>query len=177
MLVPYFHLCHFFFLLLFIMPPVNSKKRKSLTAAQKKEICLKKANNPFIKQKELAVQYDVSEGMVSDILKEKERWLSIDLNSLQASLRREKKVAFPIIEEALTVCGGRSFLAAGQILYFNRYSGNDCAGCVGDRSVESAVHVLREKPAVKSEERRSCDGQNKQNLPQRAVVHESSKEY
>ena len=103
MLVPYFHLCHFFFLLLFIMPPVNSRKRKSLTAAQKKEICLKKANNPFIKQKELAVQYDVSEGMVSDILKEKERWLSIDLNSLQASLRREKKVTFPIIEEALTV--------------------------------------------------------------------------
>jgi len=103
MFVPHFHLCHFFFLLLFIMPPVNSRKRKSLTAAQKKEICLKKATNPFVKQKELAVMYDVSEGMISDILKEKERWLSIDLNSVQASLKREKKVAFPIIEEALTV--------------------------------------------------------------------------
>lgn len=93
------------------MPPVNSKKqhngtsrkRKSLTAAQKKEICLKKTTTPIIKQKELAVQYEVSEGMISDILKEKERWLSIDSNSLQAGLRREKKVSFPVIEEALTI--------------------------------------------------------------------------
>ena len=45
------------------MPPVNSKKQlnetsrkcKSLTAAQKKEICLKKAITPYIKQKELAI--------------------------------------------------------------------------------------------------------------------------
>jgi hypothetical protein len=93
------------------MPPVNSKKksnetsrkRKSLTAAQKKEICLKKSATPIIKQKELAVQYDVSEGMISDILREKERWLVIDSNSLQAGLRREKKVSFPVIEEALTI--------------------------------------------------------------------------
>src|SRR4051794_36941300 len=89
------------------MPPVNSKKQlnetsrkhKSLTAVQKKEICLKKAITPYIKQKELATQYDVSEGMISDILKERDRWLAIDLNSLQA----RKKVAFPDIEEALTI--------------------------------------------------------------------------
>ena len=93
------------------MLPVNSKKQlnetsrkcKSLTAAQKKEICLKKAITPYIKQKELAIQYDISEGMISDILKERDRWLAIDLNSLQAGLRHEKKVAFPDIEEALTI--------------------------------------------------------------------------
>ena len=112
MFVSYFHSFHFFFpTFFFIMPPVNSKKqpneasrkRKSLTAAQKREICLKKTTTPFIKQKELAIQYDVSEGMISDILKEKDRWLAIDINSLQAGLRREKKVAFPVIEEALTI--------------------------------------------------------------------------
>lgn len=112
MFVSYFHSFHFFFpTSFFIMPPVNSKKqpneasrkRKSLTAAQKREICLKKTTTPFIKQKELAIQYDVSEGMISDILKEKDRWLAIDINSLQAGLRREKKVAFPVIEEALTI--------------------------------------------------------------------------
>jgi len=113
MIVPYFFSFHFFFLpfFFFLMPPVNSKKppnetsrkRKSLTAAQKKEICLKKTATPIIKQKELAVQYGVSEGMISDILREKERWLVIDSNSLQASLRREKKVSFPTIEEALTI--------------------------------------------------------------------------
>lgn len=53
------------------MPKETPKKRKSLTAVQKKEICLKKANSPYLKQKDLAKEYDVSEGMVSDILKEK----------------------------------------------------------------------------------------------------------
>ena len=49
------------------------RKRKSLTLAQKKEICLKKMSTPFLKQKELASEYDVSEGMISDILREKDR--------------------------------------------------------------------------------------------------------
>jgi len=53
-----------------------SRKRKFFTAAQKKEICLKKKSTPFLKQKELANEYDVSEGMISDILREKDRWLS-----------------------------------------------------------------------------------------------------
>ena len=72
------------------MPKVSSKKQKepsneplkkkwkSLTAAQKKEICLKKTSSPVLKQKDLANEYEVSEGMVSDILKEKDRWLAID---------------------------------------------------------------------------------------------------
>ena len=41
--------------------------------------------------------------MVSDILKEKDRWVAIDNDSYQANLKREKKIQFPIIEEALTV--------------------------------------------------------------------------
>ena len=60
------------------MPKVNTKqpnevfkKYKSLTAVQKKEICLKKIFTPFLKQKELANEYDISEGMISDILKTK----------------------------------------------------------------------------------------------------------
>ena len=85
------------------MPKETSKKRKSLTAAQKKEICLKKISTPFLKQKDLAKEYDVSEGMVSDILKEKNWWLAIDNDSYQANLKCEKKIQFPIIEEALTV--------------------------------------------------------------------------
>src|SRR5215470_17843913 len=106
---------HFFYPSSFFkMPkitPVNSRKqlnetprkRKSLTAAQKKEVCLKKLSTPFLKQKELANEYDVSEGMISDILKETDRWLAIDTDSHQAGLRREKKIPFPTIEEALTI--------------------------------------------------------------------------
>lgn len=79
------------------------KKRKSLTAGQKKEVCLKKLASPSLKNKELAQEYDVSEGMVCDILKEKDRWLAIDLNSYQAGLKRDKKAPFINIDEALTI--------------------------------------------------------------------------
>lgn len=79
------------------------KKRKSLTAAQKKEVCLKKLSTPFLKQKDLANEYDVSEGMISDILKAKDHWLAVDTDSYQAGLKRERKIPFPIIEEALTL--------------------------------------------------------------------------
>jgi hypothetical protein len=85
------------------MPKETLRKRKSLTAAQKKEICLKKISTPSLKQKDLAKEYDVSEGMVSDILKEKDRWVAIDDDSYQANLKREKKIQFPIIEEALSI--------------------------------------------------------------------------
>ncbi|RIA88603.1 hypothetical protein C1645_826123 [Glomus cerebriforme] len=68
---------------------------------QKKEICLKKLSTPSLKQKDLAKEYDVSKGMISDILKAKDRWLAIDSDSYQAGLRREKKTPFPIIEEVL----------------------------------------------------------------------------
>ena len=103
-----FHFFHFFyFASLSKMPKTNpissTRKRKSLTAAQKKEICIKKTSTPLLKQKELANEYDVSEGMISDILKEKDRWLAIDIDSFQAGLRREKKIPFPTIEEALTI--------------------------------------------------------------------------
>ena len=50
------------------MPKETSKKRKSLTAAKKKEICSKKISNSSLKQKDLAKEYDVSKGMVSNIL-------------------------------------------------------------------------------------------------------------
>uniref|UniRef100_U9U643 HTH CENPB-type domain-containing protein n=1 Tax=Rhizophagus irregularis (strain DAOM 181602 / DAOM 197198 / MUCL 43194) TaxID=747089 RepID=U9U643_RHIID len=61
------------------------KKRKSLTATQKKEIYLRKISKPFLKQKELANEYEVSEEMISDILKAKDRWLYIDLNNSHQS--------------------------------------------------------------------------------------------
>ena len=101
--------CIYYYFYLFLSFNINNipketlRKRKSLTAAQKKKICLKKISTPSLKQKDIAKEYDVSEGMVSDILKEKDRWLVIDNDSYQASLKHEKKIQFPIIEEALTV--------------------------------------------------------------------------
>ena len=96
-------------------PSGAPRTRKSLTATQKKEICLKKMSTPFLKQKELANEYNVSEGMISDILREKDRWLAIDKDSYQASLKREKKIPFPIIEESLALWIEKA-LQAGLII-------------------------------------------------------------
>src|SRR6266498_1511946 len=41
--------------------------------------------------------------MMCDTMKTKKRWLAVDLNSYQAGLKREKKILFPLIEEALTI--------------------------------------------------------------------------
>ena len=41
--------------------------------------------------------------MICDTLKAKEYWLTVDLNLHQAGLKYEKKVLFPLIEEALTI--------------------------------------------------------------------------
>ncbi len=39
--------------------PETSKKRKSLTAAQKKEVCLKKLAFLFLKNRDLAKEFDI----------------------------------------------------------------------------------------------------------------------
>jgi hypothetical protein len=101
-----------------IMPKVNSKKQlnqptnkqdeplkktKVSYSCTKKKLYLKKISSPFLKQKDLANEYDVSEGMVSNILKEKYSWLSVDTNSYQSNLKHDKKTPFPLVEEALVI--------------------------------------------------------------------------
>ena len=66
----------------------SSKKRNFITAEQKREICLLKRNKPQPKNVELAVKYGISQGQVSDVLKESEKWLNTDPNSYQAKLKR-----------------------------------------------------------------------------------------
>src|SRR4051812_3591130 len=56
--------------------------------------------------------------MISDILKEKDWWLTVDTDSYQAGLRREKKIPFPTIEEALTIWVDNA-LQAGLIITDN----------------------------------------------------------
>ncbi|CAI2200447.1 4034_t:CDS:1, partial [Funneliformis geosporum] len=60
----------------------------------------------------LANEYDISEGMVSDILKEKYHWLSVDTNSYQANLKCDKKIPFPLVEEALVIWVDNAFKAS-----------------------------------------------------------------
>ncbi|GES77977.1 CENP-B homolog protein 2-like [Rhizophagus clarus] len=83
-------------------------KRASLSLAQKHEICLKKATEPSIKNKELAKLFDVSEGCISNTLKNSQKWLEINPQAPEAKGKRQVKAIFPEIEEALTLWQGEA---------------------------------------------------------------------
>src|SRR3954453_14704047 len=81
--------------------PEGKRTRASLTGAQKQEVCLKKLQEPTPKNKEHAKRFNVAEGMICDILKDSKKWLALELESYEASLKRQVKPSFPQIEDAL----------------------------------------------------------------------------
>ena len=81
----------------------QTKKRVVLTHAQKRQLCLDYQKMPRPTQEELATLYKIKQNTVSDILKKKEKWLSIDPDSKESNKQREKSVHFPQIEEALSL--------------------------------------------------------------------------
>jgi hypothetical protein len=78
-------------------------KRVTLTALQKKELCQKKTTNLRITNVELAKEYGIGEGTVSGILKEKDKWLMIELDTPEANMKRMRSPAWPQIEDALSM--------------------------------------------------------------------------
>ena len=83
----------------------DSKKRKhaSLTVNQRIEICKAKADNPNLKNVELASRYNCGESTISDTLKKKEHYLSMQPGDYTGTLRRERPSKFPTIEQALAL--------------------------------------------------------------------------
>lgn len=77
------------------------KKRIHITAAQKFEICSIKQQEPNKKNIDLAKEFGISKGQVSDILKNSNKWLDIDPSSYQATLRKSRPSPLINIEEAL----------------------------------------------------------------------------
>jgi len=78
-----------------------SRKRVSLSAAQKRELCETKEKNPDLSNVELAVQYNVGKSTITDILKEKERWLAI--SESQGSVKKFRGPKWPQLENALSL--------------------------------------------------------------------------
>src|SRR6185312_6018498 len=78
---------------------MSTRKRTSLSAAQKRELCETKKNNPSLNNVELAREYNIGKATVTDILKEKERWLSITTE--QANLKKFREPNWPKLEQAL----------------------------------------------------------------------------
>ena len=90
-------------------------KRKALTAIQKKEICQKKQKFPVPTNKELADEYEVGTSTISDIIKEKDKWNMVDINSFEANRKRDRKPKWPQLEEAMQIWTDAA-LTSGQDL-------------------------------------------------------------
>ena len=84
-----------------IVKKMSTRKRTSLSAAQKRELCEVKKNDPSLSNVELARQYNIGKATVTDILKEKERWLAITTE--QDDLKRFRGPKWPQLERALNI--------------------------------------------------------------------------
>lgn len=80
------------------------KKRKILTFGEKKELCLLHQENPKLTLRELGERFgNTKKNTVSDILKNKEKWLNVELNNSNATKQKDKPPKFPELEEALII--------------------------------------------------------------------------
>jgi len=81
--------------------PKAKKKRVPITALTKQEICIKKRENGKLRDEDLAREYGLDRSTITKILKQRERWLSIDPTSNHAKQKTQKSPKFPQIESAL----------------------------------------------------------------------------
>ena len=64
-------------------------KKKSLTYGEKKELCLLHQKNPSLTQEEIGNNFGIKKNTVCDILKNKEKWLNVELNGSNMMLPGE----------------------------------------------------------------------------------------
>jgi hypothetical protein len=81
----------------------HPRKRVTLTKGQKYQLYLDYQKKPQPTQEQLAIQYGIKQNTVSDILKNKDKWLLLDLDSEESKKQRERPVQFPEVEEAMTL--------------------------------------------------------------------------
>jgi len=86
-----------------LQQPQQPKKRVTLTKSQKHQLCLDFQNKPQPTQEQLAIRYGIKQNTVSDILRNKDKWLLIDMNSEEGKKQRERPVQFPQVEEAMVL--------------------------------------------------------------------------
>ena len=73
----------------------KGRKLNILSALKKKELCEYKTANPNKSNEFIADLFGTKKSTVSDILKQKERWLSVTENSTEASKKHDRKGEWP----------------------------------------------------------------------------------
>ncbi len=79
----------------------SNKKRKILTWGEKKQLCEFNVKNPSFTYKELGQKFGIAEPTVCKILKDKDKWLSIESND--ANKQKDKTAKYPDLESALMI--------------------------------------------------------------------------
>ncbi|CAG8660606.1 520_t:CDS:2, partial [Gigaspora rosea] len=94
-----------------------------LTGTQKAEICRLKQKG--VSQVKLAERFGVAEATILGIICEKERWLSLDSDSKNSFLKRQRTGKFPLLEEAVALRVSRAnykkFFSEDRINAFNAF--------------------------------------------------------
>nr|GAT58783.1 predicted protein [Mycena chlorophos] len=81
-----------------VLSPIERPKKQRLFNTQRREICEYHISNPNARQEDIARAFGVERSTVSKILKNKQKWLNIDVNeTLKIAKHRPSK--FPEIEE------------------------------------------------------------------------------
>jgi len=83
----------------------TKRLRTRLTFAQKKDVCVKLSSKPKPSQGELAEEYGVKQNTISDIWKNKEKWLAINSESKEFNRMSNRRPLFPQVEAALVSDG------------------------------------------------------------------------
>ena len=86
-------------------------KRVVLTHAQKHQLCLDSQKTPRLTQTELATLYNIKQNAVSDILRNKDKWLLVNPDLEEANKQRVKNVHIPQVEKTLSLWITNAFSA------------------------------------------------------------------
>ena len=78
-------------------------KRVVLTHSQKHQLCLDSQKMPRLTQTELATLYNIKQNTVSNILRNKDKWLLVNPDLEEANKQRKKNVHFSQVEEAFSL--------------------------------------------------------------------------
>ena len=77
------------------------RTRKQLTGAQKKKLCERKKDMPFLSNDDLAKEFGIGKSTVQGILVKSSKWLSINEVSIEGMQKRERPIKWQSLEDAL----------------------------------------------------------------------------
>ena len=82
---------------------VTLKKKKSFNLWRKEGIVFASSRKSIINSRRNRKKFWYKKNTVCDILKNKEKWLNVELNSSNMAKQKEKSPKFPELEEALAI--------------------------------------------------------------------------